>query len=139
MIGSENSFFTKDVANAFMHFLSNSSVNQLYVPFCCLIDLNDEILNTFINCKQLISIKDDTMDYQWLEDEQNTNNRYVIDDEKKKELLKAKEYHQIAHKQCQINMVNKLIEHVPVTDLANLISSFCGFEANPEYWLIEEQ
>ena len=62
MIGSETNFFTKQVANSFQDFLLNSKINELYIPFCCLIDLNDEILNNFINCKELVSIKDDTLD-----------------------------------------------------------------------------
>merc|ERR1712157_125304 len=116
----------KDVADSFMNFLLHSNINELYAPFCCLIDLNDKILDNFINCKQLISIKDDTLDYHWLNSDDRIISRYIVDADKKEELLKAKRYHQIAHKQCRINISNELTEHMPVQDISNLISSFCG-------------
>eukprot|EP00484_Ammonia_sp_Unknown_P018209 CAMPEP_0197031722 /NCGR_PEP_ID=MMETSP1384-20130603/10634_1 /TAXON_ID=29189 /ORGANISM="Ammonia sp." /LENGTH=553 /DNA_ID=CAMNT_0042461291 /DNA_START=36 /DNA_END=1697 /DNA_ORIENTATION=- len=163
MIGSENFFFDEKVADSFSHFLINSKcINELYLPFCLLVDLKQDILNLFCQCKQLISIKDDTLDYQWLEqcqrererlenqnnnqDGNGTNNSnaslslyasYFIDDNKRQQLMKAKRYHQIAQKQCQINIREQLLRHMPVEDVANLISTFCGFDANPEYWLSE--
>eukprot|EP01083_Nonionella_stella_P110748 324310_1 len=137
MIGSEGSFFTEQVANSFMHFLLHSNITELYAPFCCLIDLNEKILDSFKKCKQLISIQDDTLDYQWLNDSHPAS-RYTVDEEKKKELVKAKRYHQIAHKQCQNNISNEVIKYVPVKDLSNLVSTFCGFQANPQYWLTNE-
>lgn len=62
MIGAESEFFNACAAKSFEMFLiQNCSIQELYLPFCYLIDLNPGILQSFPNCKQLISIKDDNL------------------------------------------------------------------------------
>eukprot|EP00485_Elphidium_margaritaceum_P001009 CAMPEP_0202693542 /NCGR_PEP_ID=MMETSP1385-20130828/7620_1 /ASSEMBLY_ACC=CAM_ASM_000861 /TAXON_ID=933848 /ORGANISM="Elphidium margaritaceum" /LENGTH=530 /DNA_ID=CAMNT_0049349233 /DNA_START=18 /DNA_END=1610 /DNA_ORIENTATION=- len=142
LIGSESFLFNESVANAFMYFLQHSHVNEIYVPFCCLIDYNARILDTFQHCKRLISIRDDTMDYHWLEERYNTDSPYslfIIDAEKERQLVKAAAYHRIAHKQCSSNVANAVLPFIGVHDLAMMISTFCGVEANPDDWLTEHE
>lgn len=134
MIGSERNFFTKDVADAFLTFLMRSRVNELYLPFVCLADLNGEVLESIGNCKHLISITDDTLDYHWLERE--TKYKYVIDQAQKAELVKSQSYHRIAHRQCKQNIAAEIEEQIPIKEVAMLVSEFCGFEADPERWLL---
>lgn len=140
MIGSESNFFTKQVADSFSYFLLNSGVNEMYIPFCCLVDCKPSILDDFARCNALVSIKDDTLDYDFiLDDEHNAAwAKYLIDEKKKEQLLKAREYHQIAQKQCAKNITQQLIPFVCVDDVANTIADFVGYDANPENWLIDE-
>jgi len=143
MIGSESTFFTKSVADAFYRFLTESRITELYVPFCCLVDLKADILsNGFARCTHLVSAKDDTTDYQWLDREEGKRansgwyyGRYRVGKEKREEMVRAKRYHEIAHRQCQSNMTKEILKHIPVNELAVLISTFCGFEADPEHWM----
>ena len=140
---SESTFFTESVADSFYRFLTESRITELYVPFCCLVDLRADILSRgFSGCSQLVSVKDDSTDYHWLDRDEGGRTssgwyygRYRVCAEKREEMVRAKRYHQIAHEQCQGNMTKEIVKHLPVRELAVLISNFCGFEADPEYWM----
>lgn len=137
MIGSESTFFTESVADSFQRFLTESAITELYVPFVVLADLRADILSEgFPNCTQLVSVKDDTTDYHWLDrDPFSYSSRYRVGPLKRAEMVKSKKYHQIAHRQCQLNIVREVVKHLPVDHLAVLVSTFCGFEADPEHWM----
>ena len=131
MMGSENDFFIYNVFQKFLKFFNhNRYMQELYLPFCHLIETNKSILHSFKNCHQLISIKDDTMDYDLLNDQ---NIDCLLDNKKKQCLLTFKECHIIAHHQCSINIMNPLKIYLP-TCLAQLISRFVGFIPDLEAW-----
>jgi len=143
MVGSETTYFTKSVADSFYRFLTSSRITELYAPFCCLIDLRADILTRGLaECAQLISAKDDSIDYQWLDRDQGGGGssgwyygRYKVTAEKRAEMERAKRYHRIAHQQCRDNVAREVIKHLPVHDVTHVVAAFCGFEADPEYWM----
>lgn len=144
LIGSESTFFTHSVAEAFCRFLTASRVVELYVPFCCLVDLKEDILSEgFAKCRHLVSAKDDTTDYHWLDRQRSAAShsatyysRYTVGTAKRAQMVRAKKYHHFAHGQCQRNMTRHVLQHLPVHDLAVMVAEFCGFEADPEHWML---
>ena len=119
MIGSEQRFVSQATADSFLAFLRRSRVNELYVPFVRLAELNGDILSDgFAHCRQLLSVRDDSIEYQ----------RDELVDEQDTKCLEA------VHRQCRRNLSGEISKHLAVKDVADLIVNFCGTEADCTTW-----